>query len=137
MCYLYFALRQAILVYLYKTYYAKLSTSFCSISIVKRGHLLLFIFRSPHKKRTETQNSVVLSSTLLLLLPLDEQQRKRNFLFFSFVSSCLTLSPPPLAQALSKPKTQRNPHPLMMKIPGESRTANGSLLATLPGTVAG
>jgi hypothetical protein len=38
---------------------------------------------------------------------------------------------------LSKPKTQCNPHPLMMKIPGESRTANSSLLATLPGTVAG
>ena len=119
MCYLYFTLRQAILVYLYKTYYAKLSTSFCSISIVKRGHLLLFIFRSPHKKRTETQNSVVLSSTLLLLHPLDEQQRKRNFLFFSFVSSCLTLSPPPhLPKHCQNPKPNATPTPSWWKYQG-------------------
>ena len=53
--------------------------------------MLLPIFGSPHKKRT--QNNVVLSGTLLLL-PLDVQQEKRNFLLFSFVSSRLTLPPP-------------------------------------------
>jgi len=56
--------------------------------------MLLSIFGSPHKKRRETQNNVVLSGTLLLL-PLDVQQGKINFLLFSSVSSRLTLSPPP------------------------------------------
>jgi hypothetical protein len=55
--------------------------------------MLLSIFGSPHKKRRETQNNVVLSGTLLLL-PLDVQQGKINFLLFSSVSSRLTLSPP-------------------------------------------
>jgi hypothetical protein len=101
---------------------------------------LLPIFGSPHKKKRETQNNVILSSTLLLLLPLNVQQGKINFLFFYFVSSylALSLSPsPPLTQALSKLKTQYNPHPLMMKIPGESRPASGSPLATLLGTGVG
>jgi hypothetical protein len=42
--------RSSVFVYLYKTYYAKHLTSLCSVSIVKRGHLLLPIFESPHKK---------------------------------------------------------------------------------------
>ena len=79
--------------------------------------MLLFIFRSPHKKRTETQNSVVLSSTLLLLLPLDEQQRKRNFLFFSFVSSCLTL-PPHLPKHCQNPKPNATHTPSWWKYQG-------------------
>jgi hypothetical protein len=37
-------------VYLYKTYYAKHSTSLYSVSIVKRRHLLFPNFRSPRKK---------------------------------------------------------------------------------------
>jgi len=44
-------------VYLYKTYYAKHSTSLCSISIVKTGHLLLPIFESLSKKGENTKKS--------------------------------------------------------------------------------
>jgi hypothetical protein len=105
----------------------------------KEGTFVVTYFWIPtQKKMRETQNNVVLSGTLLLLLlPLNGQQGKGNFLFISFVSSCLALSLSPLTQALSKLKTQRNPHPLMMKIPGESRPASGSPLATLLGTRAG
>jgi hypothetical protein len=45
------------LVYLYKTYYAKHLISLCSVSIVKRGHLLLSIFWSSHKKKENTKNN--------------------------------------------------------------------------------
>jgi len=105
--------RKLSFVYLYKTYYAKLSTSLCFVSIVKKGHLLLPIFGSPHEKKRETQNNVVLSNTLLLLLPLNVQQGKINFLFFYFVSSylALSLSLPPTHPSIIKTQNPMQPIP--------------------------